>query len=185
MPDGISPGEIRQMEKEPYTGQEVFEQTLTEMKNDPRILAMRAFAQHGSCNTYDHSVSVAEHAYQLARLLHVHVDERVLARGAMLHDFYLYDIRTSGRSAWNHGRKHPEVALANAGRYYELNERERDMIYSHMWPLTLTHRPHYRESVLLGTADKYCAVRERCLQIVHLCSALTARMESRKSARSL
>ncbi len=155
------------MQKEPDISQDCFEQTLAEMKNDPRILAMRAYAQHGSCNTYDHSVSVAEHAYQLSRLLHVQVDERGLARGAMLHDFYLYDIKTSGRSAWNHGRKHPEIALSNAGQYYELDEREKDMIYSHMWPLTLTHRPHYRESVLLGAADKYCAVRERCLQGVH------------------
>ncbi len=172
-----------EMKQETYSDRTLFEQTLNEMKDDPRILAMRAFAQHGSCNTYDHSVSVARHAYRLSILLHIHVDERMLARGAMLHDFYLYDIRTSGRSAWNHGRKHPEVALSNARQYYELSEKEEDMIYSHMWPLTLTHRPHYRESVLLGAADKYCAVRERCLQGVQLCHALTDKLANYKSAK--
>ncbi|MDO4285992.1 MAG: HD domain-containing protein [Eubacteriales bacterium] len=141
-----------------------FTETLESMKRDPRILAMREFPQHGSCNTYDHSVSVAEHAYLLAQLLHVQVDEQVLARGAMLHDFYLYNIQESGRSAWEHGTKHPEIALRNAEQFYELTERERDIIYSHMWPLTLTHIPHCRESVLISMADKYCALRERYLQ---------------------
>lgn len=164
------------MGQESGAGQEIFEQTMAEMECDPRVLVMKAFAQHGSCNTYNHSVSVAKHAYHLSRVLHVPVDEKALARGAMLHDFYLYDIRTSGRSAWNHGRKHPEIALANAEKYFELSEKEKDMIFSHMWPLTLTHRPHYRESVLLGVADKYCAVQERCTQWVRfVCTPIEKR----------
>ena len=156
--------ELRSEESNPTQDTVGFADTLEAMKKDPRIMAMRAFPQHGSCNTYDHSVSVAIHAHRLARLLHLRVNERMLARGAMLHDFYLYNIQESGRSAWNHGTKHPAIALSNAEQFYDLSERERDMIYSHMWPLTLTQIPHCRESMLISAADKYCALRERYLQ---------------------
>ena len=42
---------------------------------------------------------------------------------------------------------------------FGLNKIERNMILAHMFPLNLT-LPRYRESVLLCTADKLCALRE-------------------------
>ena len=63
-------------------------------------------------------------------------------------------------------------ALANAQESYDLTDLEKDIIYSHMWPLNITHIPHYRESVIVGIADKYTASRERLHQwrtILSLC----------------
>ena len=51
-----------------------------------------------------------------------------------------------------------------------------DIIAKHMWPLTLPSYPRYRESLVVSTADKICAVAE----FFHLYHAL--RMESRLSA---
>lgn len=145
--------------------QDLYQNELDEMKNDPRIRAMEQYPQHGSCNTYQHSVYVAEYSFRIARLFHKEVHERELARGAMLHDFYLYNIRESGISAYRHGTGHAERALRNAGAHYQLTAIERDIIYSHMWPLNLTHIPHYYESFIVGTADKYTACLERMRQI--------------------
>lgn len=138
---------------------ELYMETVEELARDPRLLQMRQYRQHGSSNTYEHSLHVAVGAYNLARMFHIRVSEKEMARGAMLHDFYLYDI--SDKSAWEHGTKHAQAALENSERYFDLTDRERDIIYSHMWPLNITHVPHFKESVLIGIADKYSAVAER------------------------
>lgn len=135
--------------------------TVRKMAFDPRLMKMRQFRQHGSSNTYDHTLHVAIGAYKLAKWTHLKVDEESMARGAMLHDFYLYDIKESGYSAWRHGTGHAMVALENAEQEFDLNDKERNIIYSHMWPLNITHVPKCRESVLIGIADKYAAVAER------------------------
>lgn len=143
-----------------------FYQTLHAMARDPRIQAMQHYPQHGSSDSYHHSIMVAEYAFLLAKKLHIAVKEEELARGAMLHDFYLYNIRESHIPAWKHGTQHAKRALVNAEEQFSLTKREKDIIYSHMWPLNITHLPHYRESVLVGIADKYSALVERTRQIL-------------------
>ncbi len=130
------------------------------MENDPEIQKLRQFRQHGSSNTYDHCRSVARSADRLGRWLGWEVDGEELARGAMLHDYYLYDTRDMTISDYQHGVKHPETALKNAGKLYELSEKETNIIRSHMWPLTLFHVPKSREAVLVCAADKAVATRE-------------------------
>ena len=49
--------------------------------------------------------------------------------------------------------------LANADRDFGLNDIERDIISKHMFPLT-PHLPSFRESVIVGLADKWCAIAE-------------------------
>ena len=62
----------------------LYKKVLNEMMNDPRIRSMQQYPQHGSCNTYQHSVYVAEDAYRIARFLHMRVRETELARGGMI-----------------------------------------------------------------------------------------------------
>ncbi len=119
----------------------------------------KRFFQHGTVTAFDHSVAVALMCLQLAMLLHIHADTRSLVRGALLHDYFLYDwhIKEKGRPL--HGTHHARRAMKNAERDFGLNKIERNMILAHMFPLNLT-LPRYRESVLLCTADKLCALRE-------------------------
>ncbi len=137
----------------------LYHETVEKMANDPRLLAMKKYRQHGSSNTYDHSLHVAAAAFNLAKIMKIEVDEVQMARGAMLHDFYLYDI--ADMNAWVHGTRHAEAALRNSEKCFDLDSKERNIIYSHMWPLNITHLPRCRESVLIGIADKYAAVSER------------------------
>ena len=78
-------------------------------------------------------------------------------RGALLHDYFLYDWHLT-HERW-HGFRHPYIALSNASRDFDLTAREKNIIVRHMFPLTPIP-PKYRESLLVSTADKICALKE-------------------------
>ena len=84
------------------------------------------------------------------------------ARGAMLHDLFLYDWRIPKKNRVNkkmHAFTHGEIALNNANKLFKLNDTEKDMILRHMWPVTL-RMPKTKEGFLLTLVDKYCAIIE-------------------------
>ncbi len=127
------------------------------------MLSEKSFLQHGTVSVYEHSVAVAimciSIAHFLARYLHIKTDERSLVRGALLHDYFLYDWHISDKSHRFHGFSHPKTALKNAQRDFELNKIEKNMILRHMFPLTFPP-PRYREGMILCVADKICALSE-------------------------
>ena len=130
----------------------------------PAAQRMRRFKQHGSVTTYRHCTDVTRMCFLLNRRLHLGADERSLVRGAFLHDLYLYDWHDKDASHKWHGFHHADKALENADRYFRLSQKERGMIYSHMWPLNLTRVPRSREALILCVADKLCALRETLLR---------------------
>ena len=77
-----------------------------------------------------------------------------------LHDLFLYDWRKrqadrKGLHAFTHGR----TACENACKLFDLNEKEKDMIIKHMWPVTI-ELPKSLEGFVLTFVDKYCATSE-------------------------
>ena len=130
-----------------------------EILESPDFLREKEFMQHGKTSTYDHSVGVAEVAVWVARTLKLKVDYDSLVRGCLLHDYYLYDWHKADKSHRGHAFKHGKTAGKNAEQDFGLNFIEQNMIHSHMFPLTLT-LPRYKESLLVGLADKYCTARE-------------------------
>ena len=49
--------------------------------------------------------------------------------------------------------------LKNAEKEFSLNNKEKDIILKHMWPVTLPF-PRYIESFIITLTDKYCASKE-------------------------
>ena len=123
------------------------------------FLREKDFMQHGKTNTYDHSVGVAKTAVWVARVLRLRVDYDSLVRGCLLHDYYLYDWHHPSKEHRLHAFKHGKTAGKNAEKDFGLNFIERNMIRSHMFPLSSVV-PIYKESFLVGLADKYCTVKE-------------------------
>jgi uncharacterized protein len=123
----------------------------------------KGFIQHGKISCYAHSVSVACLSIQLALFFRLSVDFRSLVRGALLHDYFLYDWHKPDKSHRLHGFIHAGRALENAKRDFLLNEIEEDIIGKHMFPLNPTP-PKYRESILVTCADKLCAASETFLR---------------------
>ncbi len=119
----------------------------------------KRFMQHGCVSTYEHSLDVAVMCLRLSKKLHIRADKKSLVRGALLHDYYLYDWHTPHDGHDMHALMHARCALDNASRDFALNDIERDMIARHMFPLNIKP-PKYRESVILCVADKLCALSE-------------------------
>ena len=93
--------------------------------------------------------------------LPISCSEKDLIRGALLHDYFLYDWHDKNRANYQklHGFYHPGIALRNAEKEYRLSPREKDIIKKHMWPLTIVP-PRCREAWIVTTADKYCSLLE-------------------------
>jgi len=125
-----------------------------------RIRETQAFIQHGSVSVYVHCICVAYKALELARTWHIRCDETALIRGALLHDYFLYDWHNDDDGSHRlHGFTHAETAWRNASREITLSETESNIIRRHMFPLTFVP-PGTRESWLVCFADKFCALRE-------------------------
>lgn len=120
----------------------------------------KTYIQHGDTSVYKHCLSVADMSLKLAKVLHIDYDEETLVRGALLHDYFLYDWHVFDKSHRLHGFFHAEKALKNAERDFELNDVERDMIWTHMFPMNITRIPKHRESMILCVADKIVSAGE-------------------------
>ena len=119
----------------------------------------KKFLQHGKVSVYTHSVRVAVLSLFLAELLRVKVNEEAMMRGALLHDYFLYDWHEKDDSHRWHGFSHARAALKNAKKDFQLGEIEQDVIQKHMFPLNLKP-PKYKDSVLVCLADKLSALEE-------------------------
>ena len=139
-----------------------FRRILRETRKDSRFNEMRNFIQHGDTTVMEHCIHVAQTAYFIAVKFGIKVDEDALIRGALLHDYFLYDWHDDDHRGLKnlHGFYHPGVALKNAMAEYTLTDRQKNIISSHMWPLTLRHIPKCKEAWVVTAADKYVSTME-------------------------
>ncbi len=128
--------------------------------------------QYQQLETYKHhSSSILDHCLQVGYLSYLigektNLDSRAMARGGVLHDFFLYDWRSdrfhySSLQAFknSHAFRHPGIALKNAEECFDLTPKEKDIILHHMWPATV-RLPHCRETYVVCAVDKYTACRD-------------------------
>lgn len=160
---------------------ENFWETFISLRENPIIQELKKYPNHKISNLYDHSSRVALCAYDLSRRLHIRADGASLAKGAMLHDFYLYKARGNKEIGTRaHWFGHPVTALRNAEKEFRLTEREKNIITSHMWPLTFLHFPRSREALLVNLADKACAFGEGVLKRNYMRNAERYEREKRR-----
>jgi len=124
----------------------------------PEMQSMKNYIQHGNVSVYGHCLAVAAVSVKFAKFMRIKVNRRSLIRGALLHDFFLYD----WHDGWDllHGFKHPKLALKNAEKQFALNKKERNIIRKHMWPMTMINIPTHREAWIVCVIDKYCSLLE-------------------------
>lgn len=143
---------------------------LKELSSKGRLSLEEKYLQHGRTTILEHSVNVAEEALEIADKIHLNVNEPDLIRGALLHDYYLYDWHDKKNAPAMHGFKHPYIALSKAEEDFELSDIEKNIIKCHMFPLTLIP-PKYTEAWVVCIADKMCVAKEtaapRLKKILH------------------
>lgn len=121
----------------------------------------KEYIQHGNMTVNNHSINVAKYSLAISRKLRISCNQRALVRGALLHDYFLYDWHDTHHEDRKslHGFYHPGIALRNADREYNLTAKEKDIIKKHMWPLTVVP-PRCKEAWIVTAADKYCSLLE-------------------------
>lgn len=122
--------------------------------------SMKDYPSHADVSCYTHSINVARDCYKFSQKHSVSCDVQSLVRGALLHDYYLYDWHDKNKGFRWHGFKHSRFALNNAMKVYDLNDIEKNIIISHMFPLNITKVPVFKESVIVTLMDKKNALVE-------------------------
>ena len=137
---------------------EEFQMIIKELINNKTVQQMKNYKQHYETTCFDHCYMAAYYCYLICKKYHL--DYKSATRAAMLHDLFLYDWRIrqpnrKGFHAFTHGKK----ACENACKLFDLNEKEKDIIIKHMWPVTIEF-PKSIEGFVLTLVDKYCAISE-------------------------
>lgn len=122
---------------------------------------MKKYKHHVKGSLYDHSVKVAYLCFKHHKRFGLKTDINEFVRGAILHDYYLYDLHDESVSHKFHWFNHPGKALQNAmEKYPDLTYSQKDMIKNHMFPLTLIP-PTTKVGWLICLYDKIAAISDR------------------------
>lgn len=119
---------------------------------------LKNYKHHGD-NRLDHSLRVSYMSYLKAKKKGLRYKE--VARAGLLHDFYL--VNNQKVSIFKRIKvlfTHPKISVENAEKYIKLNDLEKNIILSHMFPLYLV-LPKSRESLLVNYVDDIVSIYER------------------------
>lgn len=134
-----------------------FQRCIEDLLQTPDVRSMSGVGAHSETNCLEHSLYVAYLSFLVCRRFHW--DFMAAARGGLLHDLFLYDRKEKESYEGRHLTSHPRTALRNASQLFDLSDREKDIIVKHMWPVTIRF-PRYKESYVVSTMDKICALVE-------------------------
>ncbi len=139
--------------------QQEFYDIVEDLINSSHVQQMGKIIHHvDEVSCLDHSLFVAYITYRVSKFFKMNYIEAT--RGALLHDLHLQDWSLTNIKKPERLVIHPGIALENANRLYDLSDIEKDIIITHMWPITITKIPRKKESVVVNCADKICAVYE-------------------------
>ena len=124
---------------------------------------------HHGTSRIDHINRVARMSYDVSKFLKL--DYVSATRGALMHDFFLNDELDNLNA--KRFKTHPEKAYENSSKYFDVNEKEKDIILSHMFPITHS-MPKYKESHIVSISDKVVSVYEFARYQVKYTGALAA-----------
>ena len=107
--------------------------------------------EHHGTTRFEHSVRVSYYSYKISKLLHLDYVET--ARAGLLHDFFISDEDRNAKDRFVSTFVHPKEAVDNSMRVFGINEKEKDIIKSHMFPINIS-LPKYAESWIVSMVDK-------------------------------
>jgi len=120
------------------------------------FLKLKKCEHHGT-NRFDHSLKVSYNAYKFAKKHNL--DYKEVAVGGLLHDFFFKE-NYGAKERLQSAVSHPYLALENASSKFGVNDKEKDIIKTHMFPLNISDVPRYKESWLVSLYDKRAAINE-------------------------
>ena len=105
-----------------YTDQSDYTSLVEDILEHNEFKKLGTIIHHGN-NRLDHSLRVSYYSYKIGKVLTL--DYRQIARGALLHDFF-FEVNEgeAKKTKLKTMMKHPEYALENAKKYFELSDEE-------------------------------------------------------------
>lgn len=85
---------------------------IRELESNERLEREKYFFQHGNTTVYEHRICVAQVSLYIASKLKVRVNEKNLMRGALLHDYFLYDWHDKNKEHCMHGLRVSPTSIA-------------------------------------------------------------------------
>ena len=136
---------------------------ISDLLKQEKVQEMKLYRQHYQTSCFEHCLIASYFCYLYCKKHHL--DYISAARAGLLHDLFLYDWRKrengrKGLHAFTHGR----TAYEQASTFVKLNEKEKDIIVKHMWPVTIA-LPKYRETFIVTLVDKYFAIAEGFIKV--------------------
>ena len=113
--------------------------------------------EHHGISRMEHSIKISYYSYIIAKKLKM--DYVSVARGGLLHDFFLDGDERSCKRKFLDTFSHPKRALSTSIENFNVNEIEKNIIISHMFPIYLS-LPKYKESLLVNSIDKIIGFKE-------------------------
>jgi uncharacterized protein len=132
---------------------------VSDILNNENFIKIENIKHHNS-NRLEHSLKVSYFAYKIAK--NFGLDYISVARAGLLHDFYLErtkDYRNFYKKIKLFANSHPKDAVYNSSFYFDLNDKEIDIILTHMFPLNL-QVPKYLESWIINMVDSTVSIYE-------------------------
>ena len=129
------------------------------LSNEDFSEPMKAMKHHNGTRL-DHSLKVSYYSYKIAKALKL--DYADVARGGLLHDFYLESVNEQENikeKVLLYTLNHPKDALENAQSLFPVSSKEEDIIRTHMFPLDVK-LPRYAESWVVNLVDTYVSTVE-------------------------
>lgn len=120
------------------------------------FMKTKSIMHHGNTR-YNHSVRVAYTSYKLSKILGC--DTNASIRAGALHDFFLVRDDKNILSSTKMLIEHPSIAKENAIQYFGVNEKEQNIIESHMFPISAV-APKSKEAWIVTLSDKLVAFFE-------------------------
>ena len=127
--------------------------------NDEKILRMKDISMHRGSNCYLHCFKVAKKAIKKS-LNRKDINLEVVLLGAILHDYYLYDWRKDYSKLKGHGKNHPDIAINNAIKDFNISDEVKRVIKTHMWPINIKEFPNTKEAKIVSISDKAVTIVE-------------------------
>lgn len=142
-----------------------FTEIIKPILNIDEFYELKKISHHG-ITRYNHSLRVAYYTYLITKKLHLNYKEATIA--ALLHDFFTDEV--ADELSVFKLRRHPNHALENASKYIKLSDMQKDIIKTHMFPVTFTP-PKYTESWIVDIIDDCASIYERSYTIKKQLSA--------------
>lgn len=129
-----------------------YNQIYNEFSKNEKFRNLRNETHHGN-NRLRHTERVAKTSFYMSKF--IDCDSVSTVRGAFMHDFFL----DSEFDNSHHLTTHPFIACKNAKEEFSVNEKEKEIIETHMYPIT-RNRPKSKEAVIVSVSDKVVSFYE-------------------------